>query len=81
MHGSLLRIHLANGTNKNGNGDSAGNFPQASDMSLVEYDCGLEKLAFDISQLCLNNPKIKFADGNTAVYSGNVNNFKSSIID
>ncbi|KAJ1351786.1 hypothetical protein KIN20_007926 [Parelaphostrongylus tenuis] len=76
-----LRIHLANGTHKNGNGDSAGNFPQASDMSLVEYDCGLEKLAFNISQLCHNNPKIKFAGGNTAVYSGNVNNFKSSIND
>ncbi|KAJ1355369.1 hypothetical protein KIN20_012748 [Parelaphostrongylus tenuis] len=78
-----LRIHLANGTHKNGNGDSAGNFPQASDMSLVAYDCGLEKLAFDISQLCHNesHPNFTNVGSNIAVYSGNVNNFKSNIND
>ncbi|KAJ1355371.1 hypothetical protein KIN20_012750 [Parelaphostrongylus tenuis] len=83
MHGSLLRIHLANGTHNNGNGDSAGNFPQASDMSLVEYDCGLEKLAFDISQLCHNesHPNFTNVGSNIAVYSGNVKNFESNITD
>ncbi|KAJ1355380.1 hypothetical protein KIN20_012761 [Parelaphostrongylus tenuis] len=66
-----LRIHLANGTHKNGSGIPAGNFPQASDMSLVEYDCGLEKLAFEISQLCHNesHPNFMNVGSNIAVYS------------
>ncbi|KAJ1355377.1 hypothetical protein KIN20_012758 [Parelaphostrongylus tenuis] len=63
-----LRIHLANGTHKNGNGSPAGNFPQASDMSLV---------------LCHNesHPNFTNVGSNIAVYSGNVNNFKSYIND
>ncbi|KAJ1355374.1 hypothetical protein KIN20_012753 [Parelaphostrongylus tenuis] len=42
-----LRIHLANGTHKNGNGSPAGNFPQASDRA----SCNIAVYSGNVSNL------------------------------
>ncbi|KAJ1367638.1 hypothetical protein KIN20_028589 [Parelaphostrongylus tenuis] len=63
------RIALANGTQKNGNcGDMT--FPMASNMSLLTYDCELEKIAFNISKMCLNvtDPNFNHVGSNIATF-------------
>ncbi|KAJ1374520.1 hypothetical protein KIN20_037223, partial [Parelaphostrongylus tenuis] len=63
------RIALANGTQKNGNcGDMT--FPMASNMSLLTYDCELEKIAFNISKMCLNvtDPNFDHIGSNIATF-------------
>ncbi|KAJ1367645.1 hypothetical protein KIN20_028597 [Parelaphostrongylus tenuis] len=66
---NAYRIRLANGTQKNGNnGDMT--FPMASNMSLLTYDCELEKIAFNISKMCLNvtDPKFSRVGSNIATF-------------
>ncbi|KAJ1369470.1 hypothetical protein KIN20_030944 [Parelaphostrongylus tenuis] len=63
------RILLANGTQKNGkSGDMT--FPTASNMGLLTYDCELEKIAFNISKMCLNatDPNFDHIGSNSATF-------------
>ncbi|KAJ1351623.1 hypothetical protein KIN20_007711 [Parelaphostrongylus tenuis] len=74
-----LRINLANGTQKNGL--SGRNFPRASDMKVMLYDCNLEKSALEIAQTCHFESHHNFSNvgSNSAIYTGNVNNTESII--
>ncbi|KAJ1359161.1 hypothetical protein KIN20_017819 [Parelaphostrongylus tenuis] len=70
----VLRVDLANGQVKNGNGTEAKNFSSASDMSLLTYDCGLEQSAFNISKMCRNESNLNFFNvgSNSAFYAGKI---------
>ncbi|KAJ1354346.1 hypothetical protein KIN20_011255 [Parelaphostrongylus tenuis] len=72
------RIKLAQGRQKNGNGPDAMYFPKASDMSLLVYDCELEKAAHQISKRCHNENNLDFRNvgSNSATY-----HFRSTIND
>ncbi|KAJ1355825.1 hypothetical protein KIN20_013377 [Parelaphostrongylus tenuis] len=70
----VLRGDLANGQVKNGNRTEAKNFPSASDMSLLTYDCGLEQSAFNISKMCRHESDLNFSNvgSNSAFYAGKI---------
>ncbi|KAJ1354392.1 hypothetical protein KIN20_011316 [Parelaphostrongylus tenuis] len=73
-----LRIKLAQGRQKNGNGSDVMYFPKASDMSPLVYDCELEKAAHEISKRCHNENNLDFRNvgSNSATY-----HFRSTIND
>ncbi|KAJ1355638.1 hypothetical protein KIN20_013129 [Parelaphostrongylus tenuis] len=64
------RIVLAQGRQKNGNGPDVMYFPNASDMSLLVYDCELEEAAHNISKMCHNESNLDFRNvgSNSATY-------------
>ncbi|KAJ1369961.1 hypothetical protein KIN20_031580 [Parelaphostrongylus tenuis] len=61
---------LAQGRQKNGNATNAMNFPNASDMSLLVYDCELEEAAHNISKMCHSESNLDFRNvgSNSATY-------------
>ncbi|KAJ1355648.1 hypothetical protein KIN20_013141 [Parelaphostrongylus tenuis] len=65
-----LWIVLAQGRQKNGNGPDVMYFPNASDMSLLVYDCESEEAAHNISKMCHNESNLDFRNvgSNSATY-------------
>ncbi|KAJ1346592.1 hypothetical protein KIN20_001438 [Parelaphostrongylus tenuis] len=65
---NILRTQLANG--KQRNGLTTEFFPMASNMSLLKYDCELEKIARNISKLCLKDSAHDFehVGSNNAIF-------------
>ncbi|KAJ1354390.1 hypothetical protein KIN20_011314 [Parelaphostrongylus tenuis] len=59
---NLKRTALVLGYVKNGKESAAQNFPQASDMSNLKYDCDLEYSAFDTALMCKSPKKYSFSD-------------------